>query len=419
MKLLRLPLSLFNLTWQSAFLALGQIWANKVRAILTTIGIVIGVASVTTVIAALTGLKDSVLKEFASFGASNIIIRPDWSRLQLGRRMADVSIRTRELEDLLVHCPSVKTYSRLAFYRSTIAYEARSEPNVQLVGIEPAWHEIMNRQVTVGRPFSLVDNEQGRPVCLINDKAIEKLGLPTDPTGIALLIAGRRYRVLGIIQPRNDTGMFGGDQSAIEVFLPLMSVAKLTNLEGFPLVIASAHSPEVSEEAAAEVKFFLRRTRHVRIGDKDNFNIDTVQAFVDTFRKVSGAITVVAIGIVGISLLVGGVGIMNIMLVSVSERTREIGLRKAVGARPGAILLQFLIEAVMICLMGGVIGILIGQGLTLIMTRIPQAQLQNAAIPAWAVVLSFGFCALTGLTFGMFPAIKAARLDPIEALRHE
>jgi putative ABC transport system permease protein len=130
-------------------------------------------------------------------------------------------------------------------------------------------------------------------------------------------------------------------------------------------------------------------------------------------------VTLIATGIVGISLLVGGVGIMNIMLVSVSERTREIGLRKAVGARPGAILLQFLIEAVMICLMGGLIGLLFGQGMTSLMARIPQAQLQNAAIPAWAVALSFGFCALTGLAFGMFPAIKAARLDPIEALRHE
>src|SRR5256885_9667504 len=129
--------------------------------------------------------------------------------------------------------------------------------------------------------------------------------------------------------------------------------------------------------------------------------------------------TMVATGIVGISLLVGGVGIMNIMLVSVSERTREIGLRKAVGARPSAILLQFLIEATMLCLMGGLIGLLAGQGLTSAMASIPQAKLEKAYIPGWAVALSFGFSAAVGLIFGMFPAIKAARLDPIEALRHE
>ncbi len=419
MALLRLPFSLFNLTWQSAFLALGQIWANKIRAILTTIGIVIGVASVTTVIAALTGLKESVLKEFASFGAANIVMRPDWSRALVGRRWVDISIRPRELEGLLEHCPSISQFSRLSFEQDTVAYGTKSEPRVQMIGIDPTWHQIMNRAVTTGRTFSLVDNEQGRPVCLVNDKTVEKLGMPRDPTGASLMIGGRRYKVIGVIAPRNDTGMFGNDDQGLEVYLPLATCVRLTGRDGFPIVIAAARSPDVAEEACAEVKFFLRRSRHIRIGDPDNFHIDSVQAFVDTFRKISGAITAVAIGIVGISLIVGGVGIMNIMLVSVSERTREIGLRKAVGARPGAILLQFLIEAVMICLMGGVIGLLCGQGMTAIMRAIPQAQLQNAAIPWWAVLLSFGFCALTGLTFGMFPAIKAARLDPIEALRHE
>jgi putative ABC transport system permease protein len=417
MFLLRLPLSLFNLTWQSAFLALGQIWANKVRAVLTTIGIVIGVASVTTVIAALTGLKESVLKEFASIGAANIFVRPDWSRAQVGRRWVDISIRPREIEGILDHCPSLKTFSRLAFNRDDIAYGTKSESNVQLVGIDPSWHEIMDRKVTAGRPFSLVDNEQGRAVCLINKKAVETLEMPTDPSGSSVMIGGRRYRVVGLVEERKDTGLFG-NESQIEVLVPLRTAVSLQR-EPSIFVMAAARSPEVSEEAVAELKFFLRRTRRVRIGDPDNFRIDAVQAFVDQFRKISGAITAVAVGIVGISLLVGGVGIMNIMLVSVSERTREIGLRKAVGARPGAILLQFLIEAVMICLMGGLIGLLIGQGLTSLMARIPQAQLQNATIPLWAVALSFGFCALTGLAFGMFPAIKAARLDPIEALGHE
>jgi putative ABC transport system permease protein len=417
MFLLRLPLALFNLTWQSAFLALGQIWANKLRALLTTLGIVIGVASVTTVIAALTGLKESVLKEFASIGASNIFVRPDWSRAQVGRRWTDLSIRPREIEGLLDHCPSVRTFSRIVFEQEDVAYGSKSEPNVQLVGIDPSWHEIMDRRVTVGRTFSLIDNEQGRPVCLVNQRAVDTLGMPVDPSGSSLMIGGRRYRVVGIVEERKDTGLFG-DESQVEVLVPLVTATQLQRDPSI-FVMAAARSPDVSEEAVAELKFFLRRTRRVRIGDVDNFRIDAVQEFVDKFRKISGAITAVAAGIVGISLLVGGVGIMNIMLVSVSERTREIGLRKAVGARPGAILLQFLIEAVMICLVGGLIGVVIGQGLTSAMARIPQAQLQNAAIPAWAVALSFGFCALTGLVFGMFPAIKAARLDPIEALRHE
>jgi putative ABC transport system permease protein len=157
----------------------------------------------------------------------------------------------------------------------------------------------------------------------------------------------------------------------------------------------------------------------LKVDEENTFRIESVEQFVQQFNSVATAITMVAGGIVGISLLVGGVGIMNIMLVSVSERTREIGLRKAVGARPSAILLQFLIEAVMLCLMGGLTGLLAGQGLTTAMASIPEAKLEQAYIPAWAVALSFGFSAAVGLIFGMFPAIKAARLDPIEALRHE
>jgi putative ABC transport system permease protein len=415
---IRLPLSLFSLTWQSAFLALGQIWANKVRALLTTIGIVIGVASVTAVISALSGLKQSVLNEFESFGTNKIFIRPDWSRESFRRRYVDMSIRPRDLEGMLEHCPSVKAYTRILGDSRTVVYGTKSEKDVDVTGIDPSWHEIENLKVTVGRTFSHIDNEQGRAVCLVNDKALQTLGMPQDPTGQTLLVTDRRYRIVGVVESRPESGMFGRRGSDAEVFIPLTTAAQLQR-EPRINVIAACRSPELSEEAQAEIRFFLRRTRRIPVGDPDNFRVDAVQDFVDRFRSVAAAMTMVATGIVGISLLVGGVGIMNIMLVSVSERTREIGLRKAVGARPSAILLQFLIEAVMICMMGGLLGVLCGQGLTMILKRIPDAKLENSYIPAWAVALSFGFAASVGLIFGMFPAIKAARLDPIEALRHE
>jgi putative ABC transport system permease protein len=418
MPLLRLPLALLTLTWQSAFLALGQIWANKVRALLTTIGIVIGVASVTAVISALSGLKQNVLNEFESFGTNKIFIMPDWSRARVARRWVDLSIRPRELEGLLENCPSVKSYTRLISWSETVHYGTKSEDDVDVLGIDPSWHEIENRMVTIGRTFSHVDNEQARPVCLVTDKGVQSLGMPKDPTGQSVLIGDRRYRVVGVVESRTDSGMFGRRMSDSELFVPFATLAQLQR-EPRIRVVAACRSPELSEEAQAEIKFFLRRSRKIRVGDPDNFRVEAVQEFVDKFRSIAAAMTMVATGIVGISLLVGGVGIMNIMLVSVSERTREIGLRKAVGARPSAILLQFLIEAVMICMMGGLIGLLCGQGLTTILKRIPEAKLENAYIPAWAVALSFGFSAAVGLIFGMFPAIKAARLDPIDALRHE
>src|SRR3954463_10531114 len=189
----------------------------------------------------------------------------------------------------------------------------------------------------------------------------------------------------------------------------------------FLTAIPASKSPDQAEEAQAEIGFFLRKRRHLELGEPDTFRVEFVGKFVEQFNALAGAITMVATGIVGISLLVGGVGIMNIMLVSVSERTREIGLRKAVGARPGAILLQFLVEAIMLCLLGGALGLLLGQGLTsAVATFLPkEVKMDRIVIPPSAILLAFTFSAGVGLIFGMFPAIKAARLDPIEALRHE
>jgi len=404
--------------YQSAFLALGQIWANKVRSILTTIGIVIGVASVTAVIAALTGLKTSVLSEFESFGTNKIFMYPYYS----GRRNISyqrIKFRNEHFEGLLEHCPSVGAFTRVMnLHSDTVSYGTRSETGVDVMGIDPAWHKIENRYVTLGRQFSLVDIDQGRPVCIVNDKTRDKLGLAVECVGQSILVGKMRYLIVGVLEPHVESSMFGEERNGLEVYLPFTTVQRQQPYSGFRAVAAS-RSPEVSEEAEAEITFFLRKSRHVRFGDPDTFRVERVAEFVEKFKTVASTITVAATGVVGISLIVGGVGIMNIMLVSVSERTREIGLRKAVGARPAAILLQFLVEAVMLCFFGGMVGLLCGQGLTSLVKGIPAAHLDKAYIPAWAVALSFGFAAAVGLIFGMFPAIKAARLDPIEALRHE
>src|SRR5262249_52677677 len=166
----------------------------------------------------------------------------------------------------------------------------------------------------------------------------------------------------------------------------------------FMMMQGLSKSPDVSEEAKAEMTFFLRQKRHLKVGEPNTFQVRYVGEFIDQFKQITTAITLVAAGIVGISLVVGGVGIMNIMLVSVSERTREIGLRKAVGARPSAILFQFLVEAVFLCLCGGVLGLVFAQGLTVLMAKIFSQYLKDAYIPAWAIALSFGFCAFVGLT---------------------
>ena len=420
--LVRLPAALLVIAYQSAFLALGQIWTNKLRSLLTTVGIIIGVASVTAVIAALSGLKKSVLTEFETFGTNKIFILPYWGegRGRGSRRdFRDDRVRFRPeiFEEMLEHCPSIARFTRMCDYNATISKGRKAEQMIEITGIEPSWHQIESREVIMGRPFSLIDNTQARPVCIINDKVQDKLELGRDPVGEWIMIGTRRFTIVGVIKARAESSMFGGNFSDSEVFVPF-TTARVSPRMGM-ICIAATKSPALTDEAKAELTFFMRRQRGLRVDEENTFRIESVEQFVQQFNSVATAITTVAAGVVGISLLVGGVGIMNIMLVSVSERTREIGLRKAVGARPSAILLQFLVEAMMLCLLGGFMGLLCGQGLTTAMASIPDAKLEQAFIPGWAVALSFGFSAAVGLLFGMFPAIKAARLDPIEALRHE
>ncbi|MGI8905264.1 MAG: ABC transporter permease [Candidatus Sumerlaeaceae bacterium] len=416
--LTRGPLAVVVLLYQSVALALGQIWTNKLRSILTMLGIIIGVASVTGVIAALTGLKQKVLADFETVGTNKIFIWPDrpetgpyknasWRQLQF---------KPRNFDNMLSHCPSVRAFSRTTWNNQRVRHLDKSEESVGIQGIEPAWHSIENRSVKLGRPFSVIDNTQGRAVCLINPQAQQKLALPQDCVGESILIGDRRYTVVGVVEPPQQMSLFGGDQAGLEIFIPFNTAWRQNSWN--MSVVAASRSPELSEEARAEIRFYLRNERRIKPGEPEPFRLEAIQKFLEQFNQTAVTITLVAVGIVGISLIVGGVGIMNIMLVSVSERTREIGLRKAVGARSSAILLQFLVEAITLCLLGGFIGVLGGQALAALVASIPGARLDKATVPGWAVFLAFGFAAGTGLIFGMLPAIKASRLDPIEALRH-
>ncbi len=423
MALLRPFVLLPVLVYQSFFLALSQIWANKLRSMLTTVGIVIGVASVTAVIAALSGMKASVLSEFETLGTNKIYIfprRPDTGKMK-SAPFTVIRFKPDLFDDMMDHCPSLKNFTRVSTVSFNASHGRYGVEGVDVSGIEPAWHEIENRPIILGRPFSLIDNTLGRKVCLINEKLRDVLGLPRDCTGEQIILGDRRYLIVGVVEEKQQS-TFGDNVSGSEVYLPFKTLHNATRSRPFPpfiFVIAACKSTDLSEEAEAEVTFFMRKKRKIELGEEDTFRVEAIDSFVQQFKKIAAGITMVATGVVAISLLVGGVGIMNIMLVSVSERTREIGLRKAVGAPPAAVMFQFLVEAVMLCLMGGLVGLLIGQGLTTALTKIPGAQLEKAFIPGWAIALAFGFAASVGVIFGMFPAIKAARLDPIEALRHE
>jgi putative ABC transport system permease protein len=420
LSLLRLPLALPMLMYQSIVLAFSQIWANKVRGILTTIGIMIGVAAVSAVIALITGMKQRVLNEFEAFGTNKIFIEPHWPRSgRANVSWRQIMFKLTDFDDLLQHCPSVAKYTRQHWERGALAYGSKVEDtNVNIIGVDPDWHDIERRYVTLGRPLTILDNAQRRPVCLINKMVRDKLDMDKDPVGEYIDVDGNRMMVVGLLEP--PAAAMGMNADAREVIVPFnFSVAR----DRWPWfsVVAASKAPELSEDAKTEVEFYLRQKRRVKPGKPDTFEVQTAQRVIEQFSKVASIVTLVATGIVGISLLVGGVGIMNIMLVSVSERTREIGLRKAVGARPAAILLQFLVEAVVLCLIGGAMGLILGQAITTTVSNFLPAEtkIERMVVPMSAIILAFGFSAGVGLIFGMFPAIKAARLDPIEALRHE
>jgi putative ABC transport system permease protein len=414
-----LPLALFRLFYQSVYLALGQIWANKARSVLTTTGIVIGIASVTSVIAALTGLKSHVLSNFETLGTNKIFIIPERPREGRFKNASWQVIRFRPqlFDDLRAHCPSVDAYTLMAERSESLHYGVYNVENARIYGINPSWHNIENRSVILGRPFSLMDEQNGWQVCLITPKVRDDLRLDRDCIGTRIVVGTRSFTIVGVVEKRVESSMFGGMGSSEEVYIPFRTAWR--QWDPFVYAIASCRKAELSAEAQAELRFYLRQARRLRPGDPDTFRMEVIEEYLKQFNSMAAAITAIAGGVVGISLLVGGVGIMNIMLVSVSERTREIGLRKAVGARASAILFQFLVEAVVLCLFGGLIGALGGQTLTFLLTKIPNSGLGKAYIPLWALGMSFGFAAAVGIFFGMFPAIKAARLDPIEALRHE
>ncbi len=413
------PWTFMRLLIQSVILAAGQIWSNKLRSVLTTTGIVIGVASVVAVVAGLTGLEALVVDELEMFGAKRIGVWPVRPETGPMKRVSWSRVRfyPEQFEGLLDHCPSVDCFTRTTGFGATVSFGSHRVETVDVQGVDPSAHKISNRSVIMGREFSHIDMETGAQVCVIEEKLRDKLSLDRECIGQKILIGDRTYTIVGIAEPPAEFKLIntGGGES-YTVFVPFTAIY---NRDSWMGVDALAKSADVAEEAQAEIKFFLRRTRNIKPGEPDTFGVQTVQRILEGFRAISMGVTAVAGSIVAISLLVGGIGIMNIMLVSVSERTREIGLRKAVGAKPSAVLLQFLVEAVVLCLIGGGVGLGIGQLLTVGMANIPNFPLEKAHIPMWAVGLSFGFSSMVGLFFGMFPAVKAARLDPIEALRHE
>ena len=319
---------------------------------------------------------------------------------------------------MLDKCPSLARLTPVMDMSMSVQFRDVVKQSASVQAIRPAWGEIEQREILQGRPFSSIDEEERLPVCIVNDKAIDELGLNKEPIGQRVLLSGRAFSIVGVVETKQVSPMFGGDETRSEIFIPFRT-GEMLRAEPRMYVIAQTKNPEQYEDAKAEIEYYMRRMRNLKPEEPNTFGVEALEQIVSQFKNMAFYIKVFMGLIVAISLLVGGIGIMNIMLASVSERTREIGLRKAVGAQPAVILMQFLVEAVMLCMVGGAIGLAIGQGAVLGLKFGVPKLFGESVVPTWAVAVSVVFCAMVGVVFGMLPAIKAARLDPIEALRHE
>lgn len=398
-------------------IALKALANNKMRAFLTMLGIIIGVGSVITMIALGQGTQKSIQAEISGMGSNIIMVHPG------GDRRSGVRLDPSEMQTL-----KIKNYETL---RSECMYLAAVSPYVtasgQLVcgnnnypssvtGAGTEYISIRQLAVEDGAMFTEADIKTSAKVCVIGKTIVDNL-FPDggDPIGKIIRFNQVPLKVIGVLESKGYNSM-GMDQDDI-VLAPYTTVMKrMLAITHFNGIFASALSEDMTDYATAEIRTILRREHRLKDSDSDDFTIRTQQELSEMLNTTTNLLTTLLACIAGISLLVGGIGIMNIMYVSVTERTREIGLRMSVGARGVDILVQFLIEAVLISVTGGIIGILLGCTACIAVKFLAHWPVY---IQIWSVILSFAVCTVTGIFFGWYPARKAADLDPIDALRYE
>jgi putative ABC transport system permease protein len=401
-------------------IALTSILANKLRAALTTLGIMIGVASVIAVVSLVQGLKQRFADDLAGVGATYILVFPDAGD---ERNTMAPKIPALTYEDGLAvvrQAPEIRNFTPIFYRPGAEAKYKDLRHSTTLLGVGESYQDVVNHWVDRGRFFTALDMEARKRVCVVGDELAKKLGIELSPIGKVVQVAGSSFTVVGVMEKRGR--MFADDYDDL-VLIPFPTSAMLYGPDAVRSLRLDfqAADPQRMDLAQEQIKDILRVRHGLKEKDRDDFRVLLQEEILKTVSSALTSTSLIMGAVVGIALLVGGIGIMNIMLVSVTERTREIGIRKAVGARRQDILSQFLIEAIVLSGMGGLIGILGGMGLGALARQFIRRFIEfpTTYTPLWAIGLSFGFCALLGIIFGIYPAAKASKLDPIESLRYE
>jgi putative ABC transport system permease protein len=400
-------------------IALRAIWANKMRSILTVLGVMIGVAAVIAVVSIVQGLQHKISNDLADIGSNFIQVFPDAGeqRNPFLQKMPDLT--AEDATAVRRGTTSIRDFTPI-FVSQVSTKFGEAQHSVQLYAVGSSYQEILNHWVEHGRFFTAVDEEQRKRVCTIGIDAAEDLNLGDNPIGKLIQIDNNAFTVVGVMEKKG--GSFGNNQDDI-ILIPFSTAGVVYGSENMrKLVLAFQMETGADLDLAKEqVREVLRARHRLKKDEKDDFRIMAQEEILKTTSSILGGVSMVMGGIVGIALLVGGIGIMNIMLVSVTERTREIGIRKSLGARRNDILVQFLIEAVSLSALGGIVGVIGGFLLANLARFIigRWTDLPPVHTPIVAIAGAFMFCAIIGIIFGIYPAAKASKLDPIEALRYE
>ena len=407
-------------------MAFDSIAAHKFRSVLTILGIVVGIVTAIVVASILTGMRQSIVSIVEDYGTNNIYAfhlsmggannRDERNRKPLTDTDVNALLaQTSTIEDIAVVNPGIGNFG--PSFDDNMKYGDRNYRWANVDGVSTNYDRIANLTIREGRWLTEADNQQRRSVVVIGVDAREALFPNPDesPIGKVVRMNGDTWEIVGVIEKRK-AGFFGENEEDRKVFMPYRTSRKVAPLRDFLLMIIEG-KPGQLNDAVTEIETVLRQRREVKFGAPNDFDLKTADSFIEQFDGIIGGVGAAAIAISCLGLLVGGIGVMNIMLVSVTERTKEIGIRKAIGATRGAIVFQFLAEAMALTFFGGIIGILLAVGISnLLMILIPTIP---AKVELWMIVTSACVSIGVGLLFGVLPARKAAKLDPIECLRYE
>ncbi len=408
-------------------MAIDSIMGHKFRSALTIIGIVVGIITAVVVASILTGMRQSIVSIVEEYGTNNIYAfhlsmgggppnRDERNRKPLTDADADaIMAQSTAIDDIALSNPGIGNFG--ASFDDNMTYEGRNYRWANCDGVSTNYDQVLNLSIREGRWLTEADNQQRRKVLVIGVDAREALFPNPDdsPIGKVVRMNGDTWEIVGVLEKRKS-GFFGENEEDRKVFMPYRTSRKVAPLRDYLLMTIRAKDGRIND-AVQEIEGILRQRREVKHEQKNDFDLKTADAFIAQFDNIIAGVGGAAIAISMLGLLVGGIGVMNIMLVSVTERTKEIGIRKAIGATRAAIVFQFLLEAMTLTAIGGLIGVVLAVGISnLVMLLVPSLP---ATVELWMIGTSLIVSVGIGLVFGVLPARKAARLDPIECLRYE